>query len=89
MEKKTGTVKFFNPANGFGFVVPDVPNADGKDDFLHAKALTKSGLKDDEGRPHIEKGEKVEYVMEYQKGRPVVGTLTIIPATAEGNRPTH
>ena len=46
-----GTVKFFNPAKGFGFIIPD----DGsKDVFVH-----QNGLKED-----INEGDKVSYDVE-------------------------
>ena len=36
-----GTVKWYNPEKGFGFIAPD--NGE-KDVFVHATALTRSGL---------------------------------------------
>ena len=38
-----GTVKFYDPARGFGFVVPD---AGGREVFVHASVLLRSGLAD-------------------------------------------
>ncbi|NGO55411.1 cold shock domain-containing protein [Mesorhizobium camelthorni] len=39
--KSQGTVKWYNPEKGFGFIAPD--NGE-KDVFVHATALTRSGL---------------------------------------------
>ena len=38
-----GTVKFYDPARGFGFVVPD---SGGREVFVHASVLLRSGLGD-------------------------------------------
>ena len=45
-----GTVKFFDPARGFGFVVPD---ADGPEVFVHSSVLFRSGMTD------LEPGQRV------------------------------
>jgi CspA family cold shock protein len=54
----TGTVKWFNPVKGFGFIVPD----DGSDDaFVHISAVEQAGLSS------LNEGQKVEF--ELQPGR--------------------
>ena len=40
-EEAEGTVKWFNDTKGFGFIVPD---AGGKDIFVHATAVHRSGI---------------------------------------------
>lgn len=48
----TGTVKWFNPAKGFGFIEP----SDGsKDAFVHISAVERAGLHS------LREGQKVEY----------------------------
>ncbi len=47
-----GTVKWFNPAKGFGFIQPD---DGGKDAFVHISAVERAGL------PNLHEGQKVEY----------------------------
>jgi CspA family cold shock protein len=37
----TGTVKFFNPSKGYGFIAPE---GGGNDAFVHISALEKVGL---------------------------------------------
>ena len=47
-----GTVKWFNPTKGFGFVAPE----DGsKDVFIHISALERSGIRG------LNEGQKIEY----------------------------
>ena len=48
----SGTVKWFNPVKGFGFIQPD----DGsKDAFVHISAVERAGL------TGLREGQKVEY----------------------------
>jgi cold shock protein len=48
----TGTVKWFNPDKGFGFIQPD---NGGKDVFVHASALEAAGMRT------LNEGQKVEF----------------------------
>ncbi len=48
----TGTVKWFNPAKGFGFIQPE---DGGKDVFVHISALERAGIST------VTEGQKVEY----------------------------
>jgi CspA family cold shock protein len=54
----TGTVKWFNPAKGFGFIEPE---DGGKDAFVHISAVERAGLST------LQEGQKVTY--ELQPGR--------------------
>jgi len=47
-----GTVKWFNPAKGFGFIQPD---NGGKDAFVHVSAVERAGLN------HLVEGQKIEF----------------------------
>lgn len=50
----TGTVKWFNPTKGFGFIAsPDFP----KDVFVHVTAVKNAGL------DTLEEGQEVEFEM--------------------------
>ncbi len=48
----TGVVKWFNPAKGFGFIVPD---EGGNDVFVHVSTVQRAGLQS------LNEGQKVEY----------------------------
>jgi cold shock protein len=57
----TGTVKWFNPTKGYGFIQPD----DGsKDVFVHISAVERSGI------GNLNEGQKVSYdVQRGQQGK--------------------
>lgn len=48
----TGTVKWFNPSKGFGFIQPD---DGGKDVFVHISAVERAGLS------NLAEGQKISY----------------------------
>ena len=66
----TGTVKWFNPRKGFGFIEPE----GGENDvFVHISAVQKSGL------DQLNEGQKVEYTLEEQKnGKSAAENLKIV-----------
>jgi len=62
----TGTVKWFNPEKGFGFIVPD----DGsKDVFVHISAVEAAGMKT------LDEGQKLEFDLEENRGKQAAGNL--------------
>ena len=65
----TGTVKFFNPTRGFGFISPE----DGsKDAFVHISAVEKAGLS------MLSEGQKVSYELQTgQNGKASAENLSV------------
>ena len=53
-ERIIGTVKWFNPAKGYGFIARD----GGEDVFVHFSAIQGSGYR------NLEEGQKVEFSIE-------------------------
>lgn len=53
-ERFVGTVKWFNPAKGYGFIGRD----DGEDVFVHFSAIDMDGYKS------LKEGQKVEFSIE-------------------------
>ena len=56
----TGTVKFFDPKRGFGFIAPD--NGD-KDVFVHISAVERAGL------GSLTDGQKISYESSTERGK--------------------
>ena len=55
-----GTVKWFNPTKGFGFIVPE----DGsKDVFVHISAVERAGMKT------LNEGQRVSYEVATERGK--------------------
>ena len=62
----TGTVKWFNPAKGFGFIEPE---DGGKDVFVHASALEAAGM------PSLTEGQRVNFEVVTERGKTAAGNL--------------
>lgn len=54
----TGTVKWFNPTKGFGFIQPD---SGGADVFVHISAVERAGMRT------LADGQKVSYELTQDK----------------------
>jgi cold shock protein len=65
----TGTVKWFNPTKGFGFIQPD---EGGKDVFVHISALNAAGIR------HLGDGARVKYDLESKSDRTSAVNLQLI-----------
>ncbi|MCC8417905.1 MAG: cold-shock protein [Rickettsia endosymbiont of Bryobia graminum] len=60
MATKEGTVKWFNPTKGFGFIQPK----DGGDDvFVHISAVERAGVR------NLNEGQTVNFDLEESKGK--------------------
>ena len=61
IEMATGTVKWFNPTKGYGFIQP--AGGGGKDVFVHISAVEQAGLST------LNEGQSVEYEIESNRGK--------------------
>lgn len=66
---KTGTVKWFNPKKGFGFINP---KDGGQDVFVHITALERSGIK------ILNEGQQVSYELAIDKGKTAAVSLKLL-----------
>lgn len=63
-----GTVKWYNPQKGFGFIAPE---EGGNDVFVHATALEAAGING------LNDGQKVSYELQEQRGKTSATELKI------------
>jgi cold shock protein len=64
----TGTVKWFNPTKGYGFIQPQ---SGGKDVFVHISALERAGLST------LNEGATVDYEIVSDRGKESAGNLKV------------
>lgn len=64
----SGTVKFYNDQKGYGFIAPD---DGGKDVFVHATALERSGIRG------LVEGQKVTFETERDSRTGKIGVSTL------------
>jgi CspA family cold shock protein len=62
----TGTVKWFNPTKGFGFIQPE---SGGADVFVHITAVQKAGMNG------LDEGQKLAYEVVMERGKAAATNL--------------
>lgn len=65
---QSGTVKWFNPTKGFGFIVPE---DGGNDVFVHISEVEKAGLK------ALDEGQRVNFDLEDNRGRQAATAIQV------------
>jgi CspA family cold shock protein len=69
-EMARGTVKWFNPTKGYGFIQPSGGDG-GKDVFVHISAVERAGLSS------LNEGQVVEFEIESNRGKESAVNLKI------------
>ncbi|MGD8415720.1 MAG: cold-shock protein [Pseudomonadales bacterium] len=62
----TGTVKWFNPTKGFGFIAPESGDSDV---FVHISAVQKAGLET------LAEGQRISYEVISERGKKAASNL--------------
>jgi CspA family cold shock protein len=65
----SGTVKWFNPTKGYGFIQPQ--SGGGKDVFVHISAVERAGLST------LNEGQHVEYEIVVNRGKESAENLKV------------
>jgi cold shock protein len=65
----TGTVKWFNPTKGYGFIQPQ--GGGGKDVFVHISAVERAGLST------LNEGQTVQYEVTSNRGKESAENLKV------------
>lgn len=63
-----GTVKWFNPTKGYGFIEP---STGGKDVFVHITAVQRAGLET------LTEGQKVSYEIRTERGKSAAADIKL------------
>ena len=63
-----GTVKWFNPTKGYGFIQPQ---GGGKDVFVHISAVERAGLQS------LDEGQSIEYELAENRGKTSAENLKV------------
>jgi CspA family cold shock protein len=66
-----GTVKWFNPTKGFGFIQPE---QGGSDVFVHISALERAGIS------NLAEGQRVSYELATDRGKTSAANLKLLAA---------
>ena len=66
----TGTVKWFNPTKGYGFIQPS-GGGGGKDVFVHISAVERAGLRS------LNEGQQIEYEVVANRGKEAAENLKV------------
>jgi cold shock protein len=66
--KVTGTVKWFNPEKGYGFVKQE----NGKDVFVHISAVKEAGL------VTLDEKQKIEFEIETDQGKASIANINTL-----------